>query len=125
MSILCFVVAEYERVVSQNRDIAVFFYGAPLEAMSRVIRSRSSDAIHLPTMVMNWINTTFWMAYGFAKRDPVIFVPNAVGLLLGIAQGVLVCAYPRRHSMGSDIDGDGSSVGLIDEDTREEQNLVI
>jgi hypothetical protein len=74
-------------------------------------------------MVMNWINTTFWMAYGLARMDPIIYVPNGVGLVLGIAQGLLVCAYPRQRS--DDISTDEANVGLVDEDTREEQNLVI
>ena len=113
----------------------VFFYGAPLEAMSRVIRTRNSDAIHVPTMVMNWINTTFWMAYGFARMDPIIYAPNGVGLVLGIAQGILVCAYPRHRNHPvdeDDIHADEANVSLVvddddDEDImiREEHNLVI
>jgi hypothetical protein len=76
----------------------VFFYGAPLEAMSRVVRSKSSDAI--------------------------IYFPNGIGLLLGILQGVLVCMYPRRR-IGEDDEDDESNLGLVDEDTLEEQSLVI
>lgn len=92
--------------------------------MSRVVRSKSSDAIHVPTMVMNWINTTFWMAYGFARADPIIYFPNGIGLLLGILQGVLVCMYPRRR-IGEEDEDDESNLGLVDEDTLEEQSLVI
>lgn len=99
----------------------VFFYGAPLEAMSRVIRTRSSEAIHFPTMVMNWVNTTFWMAYGVARMDPIIYAPNGIGLVLGVAQGVLVCIYPRVQS----FDLDESNVGLVDEGSCSEENLVV
>eukprot|EP00545_Synedropsis_sp_CCMP1620_P005943 CAMPEP_0119017388 /NCGR_PEP_ID=MMETSP1176-20130426/16416_1 /TAXON_ID=265551 /ORGANISM="Synedropsis recta cf, Strain CCMP1620" /LENGTH=241 /DNA_ID=CAMNT_0006971099 /DNA_START=46 /DNA_END=771 /DNA_ORIENTATION=- len=102
----------------------VFFYGAPLEAMWRVIRSQSSDAIHVPTMIMNWINTTFWMAYGFARQDPIIYLPNGIGLVMGILQGILVCLFPRRRR-GEDDEDDESNVGLVDEDTRQEQGLVV
>lgn len=103
--------------------VKVFFYGAPLEAMKRVIRAKSSDAIHTPTMIMSLTNTTFWMAYGFARRDPVIFAPNGIGLLLGIAQGILVCLYPKRRA-GSSL-GSGSNVGLVDEDSPDEERLVV
>jgi hypothetical protein len=63
------------------------------------------------------------MAYGVAKRDVVIIVPNGVGLILGLAQGVLVCVYPKRR--GGVEEEDESNVGLVDEDTRSEQDLVV
>lgn len=47
---------------------------------------------------MNWINTTFWIAYGIARNDLVIFVPNAIGFLLGMAQGMLCFYFPTSKS---------------------------
>lgn len=64
------------------------------------------------------------MAYGFAREDPVVYFPNGVGLVLGIVQGILVCVYSQR-SQDEDDEEDESNVGLVDEDTYEEQNLVI
>ena len=108
------------------RHNVVFFYGAPLEAISRVIQAKSSQAIHIPTMIMNWMTTSFWMAYGIARKDPIIYAPNAIGLLLGIAQGVLVCVYPRQPSvLDLDMDMDESNVGLVDDRSVEGQNLVL
>lgn len=75
----------------------VFFYGAPLQTMRAVITESNSESIHIPTMIMNWCNTSFWIAYGFARRDPVIILPNSIGLLLGIMQGILCALYPRRN----------------------------
>lgn len=72
----------------------IFFFGAPLQALAQVVRTGSSDCIHVPSMVMTVINTMFWLAYGFARKDPVIFVPNAMGLLLGVCQGTLCLIYP-------------------------------
>lgn len=74
-------------------------------------------------MVMNWVNTTFWMAYGVGRMDPLIYVPNGIGLVLGIVQGVLVCVYPRRRSL--DLDLDESNVGLVDEGSCGEEDLVV
>jgi Sugar efflux transporter for intercellular exchange len=66
-------------------------------------------------MIMNWINTSFWMAYGFARMDPIIYVPNGIGLVLGVAQGILVCFFPRhRHSS---IPVDDSNRGLVDQES--------
>jgi Sugar efflux transporter for intercellular exchange len=83
----------------------------------KVISERSSASIHAPTMIMNWMNTSFWIAYGLARRNPVIVIPNSIGLLLGILQGVLRLAYPAssdsvssgRHDLipQDDIDGPG------------------
>ena len=82
----------------------IFFFAAPLSTMKEVIAKKSSDTIHLPTMVMNWLNCSFWMLYGIAKLDPVIYIPNAIGLTLGIAQGILAWLYPRttRNEHGGD-----------------------
>jgi solute carrier family 50 protein (sugar transporter) len=76
----------------------VFFYGAPLQRVQTVVVERNSESIHVPTMVMNWLNTTFWILYGFAKRDFVIIVPNVLGLSLGLLQGVLCVMFPRRET---------------------------
>ena len=89
----------------------VFFFAAPLSAMRRVISQRSSASIHVPTMVMNWLNCSFWMLYGFiAKHDAVIYMPNAVGLFLGLLQGLLCCLYPHTDNGNTDIDGDAAAV---------------
>jgi solute carrier family 50 protein (sugar transporter) len=82
----------------------LFFYGAPLQTMKTVINEKSSDSIHAPTMIMNWFNTSFWALYGLAKLDPVIYLPNMVGLFLGIAQGVLCLLYPRRVAPDLDME---------------------
>jgi hypothetical protein len=48
-------------------------------------------------------NTSFWLLYGLAKLDPVIYAPNMIGLLLGIIQGVYSLIYPRRGNPEVDI----------------------
>ena len=85
-------------VVNMN---LVFFYGAPLQAMKTVIKENQSDSIHMPTLIMHIFNTAFWMAYGVARRDPVILLPNAVGLFLGVIQGVLRLLYPKSPPDGT------------------------
>lgn len=74
----------------------VVFYGAPLQTMYKVIETHNSESIHVPTMMMNWTNTSFWIGYGVARKDPVIVVPNVCGLTLGLMQGVLRLRYPSR-----------------------------
>ena len=75
----------------------VFFYGAPLQTMKKVLETKASDSIHSPTVTMNVINAIFWMSYGLAREDVIIYGPNGVGLLLGICQVVLCCMYPKNY----------------------------
>jgi uncharacterized protein with PQ loop repeat len=75
----------------------IFFYGAPLQTMRTVLLTKSSNSIHRPTIVMNSINTLFWMLYGgLARHDPVIYGPNIIGLVLGMLQAFLTCWYPQQ-----------------------------
>jgi uncharacterized protein with PQ loop repeat len=74
----------------------VLLYGAPLQTMRTVIATKNSESIHTPTMMMNWLNTSFWIAYGVARHDPVIVVPNSIGLMLGLVQGILKFLYPSK-----------------------------
>uniref|UniRef100_A0A7S1Y776 Bidirectional sugar transporter SWEET n=1 Tax=Grammatophora oceanica TaxID=210454 RepID=A0A7S1Y776_9STRA len=94
----------------------IFFYGAPLNTIKQVIRDGKSDAIHRPTMFMNWINTSFWVLYGLARRDPVIYVPNATGLALGITQGVLCLYYPSRSNSLANMSHDENDLFLSPDD---------
>jgi uncharacterized protein with PQ loop repeat len=76
----------------------IFFYGAPLQTMRAVILTKSSNSIHRPTVVMNSINTLFWLLYGgLARHDPVIYGPNIIGLALGMLQAFLTCWYPQQR----------------------------
>lgn len=82
----------------------LFFYAAPLQSMKAIVTEKDSSSIHRPTMIMNWVNTSFWMAYGLvARNDPVIYGPNGIGLAFGLAQGVLCCLYPSR-TLPVDVD---------------------
>eukprot|EP00980_Cylindrotheca_fusiformis_P020265 scaffold7330_cov146-Cylindrotheca_fusiformis.AAC.4 len=75
----------------------VFFYGAPLQSIKTVLQTKSSGTIHGPTVLMNFINTLFWLLYGsLGIRDPVIYGPNMFGAALGTIQAFLICYYPRQ-----------------------------
>ena len=74
----------------------LFFYGAPLFSIAKVLKERNSASIYIWTMVTNTANGCFWTAYGFAVQDPFIYVPNGLGALLGFAQVILVVLFPRN-----------------------------
>lgn len=76
----------------------VFFYGAPLSSIYKVLRTKDSSSIHFRTMITNTLNSSFWTAYGFAVQDFFIYVPNGLGSILGAIQLVLLLLYPRKAS---------------------------
>lgn len=76
----------------------VFFYGAPLSTIFKVMKTRSSASIHIPTMITNTLNGIFWTAFGIAVFDWFIAVPNGLGALLGGIQFVLCIFFPRKPS---------------------------
>jgi len=83
----------------------VIYYGSPLQALLKVIEEQSSDSIHVPTMILNWVTTSFWILFGIARNDWYILVPNILGLMLGLSQGVLCGIYPRREKEDADQEG--------------------
>ena len=77
-----------------NVNVIVFF-GSPLQSIRTIIRDKRSDCIHIPTMIMNILNCSFWTLYGVARQSFVILFPNATGLMLGLTQGLFCVIYPR------------------------------
>lgn len=104
----------------------LFFYGAPLSTIFKVLKTRNSASIHVRTMVTNTLNGSFWTAYGFAVKDPFIYVPNGIGALLGVIQFCLCILFPRRPSVVVDaVDDEGEPAVQLEscaakEDTVEE-----
>ncbi|OEU18582.1 hypothetical protein FRACYDRAFT_182833 [Fragilariopsis cylindrus CCMP1102] len=76
----------------------LFFYAAPLQTMSTVVKKKGSNSIHTLTMILNCLNAGFWGIYGLAINDIVIYGPNSIGLLLGIIQAILCCIYPKTST---------------------------
>lgn len=75
----------------------VIFYGAPLSTIVQVVKTRNSSSIHRRTMVMGLFNSFFWLCYGIALMDMIIFFPNITGFMLGIIQVALCTFFPRSQ----------------------------
>ena len=94
----------------------IAYFAAPLGTIQRVLQTKDSSCLHIPSTVMNITATAFWVVYGLAKRDPVIMVPNGIGGLLGVVTGLLCCIYPRDSN---------TNTGTIADDTDTlEESLV-
>ena len=78
----------------------IFFYGAPLSAIQTVLKTKQNNTLHVPTMITNTLCSIFWTAYAVAPQinDPFIYVPNGLGVLLGLIQFILYIIFPRSSS---------------------------
>ena len=85
----------------------VFFYGAPLSTIFQVLNERHTASIHIPTMVMNTMCSSFWCAYGFAIGDWFVAVPNGLGAGFGGIQIFLCITFPRSPK-GNDEGNDAA-----------------
>lgn len=94
-------------VVNMN---LIFFYGAPLQTMQRVIFvDRHSNTVHRPTMYTSLACSSFNFLYGVAKLDPLMMLPNAVGFVMGLLQCLLCLCFPRREVVLHDDDDDDNN----------------
>jgi hypothetical protein len=76
----------------------VFLRSSPAHHEGGSANEVCSDSIHVLTMVLNWSNTSFWLAYGVARKNPIILIPNAIRILLGLSckdSCALCLLYPR------------------------------
>jgi len=91
----------------------------------QVIQTQCSDSIHVPTMVLNWTNTSFWLAYGFAQRDFYIMIPNGCGLMLGLLQGLLCLLFPRSGRQPLALDEEPLEVNDADDGEESRDSLIV
>ncbi|XP_012832648.1 PREDICTED: bidirectional sugar transporter N3-like [Erythranthe guttata] len=69
--------------------IIMYIVYSPPHRQVRAIRSRSMAFMPITlTCVLN-VNTIIWGVYGFLRGDAVIWVPNTIGLVLGVVQVIV------------------------------------
>ncbi|KAL3935903.1 MAG: hypothetical protein SGBAC_008666 [Bacillariaceae sp.] len=92
--------------------ILIFFYGAPLSTIFTVLKEKHTASIHIPTMMLNTLNSSFWCAYGIAIGDFFLAAPNGLGAMFGGIQIFLYVTLPRTPSSESGTGGiSGTSNG--------------
>jgi solute carrier family 50 protein (sugar transporter) len=70
-------------------------YAAPLTVMSKVVRTKSVEYMPVYLSLVGLVNGICWTAYALIKFDIFITVPNAIGVLLSIAQLILYGCYRK------------------------------
>lgn len=104
--------------------LLIFFYASPLSTIMVVLRTRSSVTIHVPTMILNTANSSFWFVYTLFQQDPWQYVPNGIGSILGFLQIFLAFIFPRAYIEEEDF-SDQSEIFEDDCDFRETMDSFI
>ena len=79
-------------------NIAVLFcvamFGSPLAALRTVLQTKSAKSIPLPFTLATVLNCFLWSVFGVMElNDKNVFVPNLLGLGLGLWQVILKIIY--------------------------------
>ena len=81
--------------------IVVILFASPMVVLRQVIQSKDARSIPLPFTVACTVNCFLWTVYGFwGVRDFYIYFPNALGLILSVAQLVLKAYYSDKNKNG-------------------------
>lgn len=115
------LVKQYIVGISVNINL-LFFYGAPLSVIFKVLKRRNAVFIHRWTMVANTLNGIFWTAYGFSIGDFMIFVPNGLGALFGFIQMCLLIIFPTKEEVEGVVADEESEAATLK--AVSEENLV-
>eukprot|EP00898_Chlorokybus_atmophyticus_P001317 jgi/Chlat1/2186/Chrsp17S02748 len=74
--------------------MAIILMGSPLAAMSTVIKEKSTASMPFAMSLATFCNAMAWSAYGaLVAHDPMIYVPNGIGLSLATIQMALFAMY--------------------------------
>ncbi|CAH1730986.1 hypothetical protein AGLY_015190 [Aphis glycines] len=77
----------------------MLFFAAPFSNLIHVIRTKNTESMPLPLIVMTFLVCAQWLVYGRMLRDKFIMYPNAVGCMLSIIQLALFVIYPRKSNV--------------------------
>mmetsp|Transcript_18783 Transcript_18783/g.46104 ORF Transcript_18783/g.46104 Transcript_18783/m.46104 type:complete len:246 (+) Transcript_18783:45-782(+) len=82
----------------------IAMYGSPLVVMARVVATKSVEYMPLPVSLMVFVCSTLWAAQGLMLQNQTIYIPNVLGVLLGVAQLVLYAMYRNSTPVPSSKD---------------------
>ena len=82
--------------------IVLVFIASPLSTLFKVIKSKSAHSIDGRLAVASVVNATLWFTYGTFINDPIVYSPNMIGIVVGIAQLFLKRLYPSETNATHD-----------------------
>ncbi|XP_058758377.1 bidirectional sugar transporter N3-like [Vicia villosa] len=93
--------------------MSVSVFAAPLSIVVRVVKTRSVKYMPFNLSLFLTLSAIIWFGYGFFKKDMCIYLPNVVGLLLGIIQMVLYVYYSRYGGKNDEEQDQGISIVVV------------
>jgi solute carrier family 50 protein (sugar transporter) len=77
--------------------ICIALFASPLATIASVVREKNSESILASLTAAQVANCVLWTTYGvLAARDPFVWGPNGVGLVLGLIQLALKVCFPAK-----------------------------
>jgi len=93
-TIICGIAGDQEIIGSFGVCLAVFLMGSPLSTLRTVINERSTSSLPFFTSLTTFGNALSWSLYGLIiAHDPMVYIPNLLGLLLAIFQLILFVIF--------------------------------
>lgn len=80
---------------------------SPLATLREVVTNRDSSSLPLGLCAMVTIQCSAWTLYGWQRRDWSTFANNAVGVVLGSLQLLLIFSCPNKRTKASGVAGTG------------------
>jgi solute carrier family 50 protein (sugar transporter) len=84
-------------------NVIVFVvFSSPLSTLAMVVREKNSASINRPFGIVQVLNCLTWTFYSLFIADWYLFVPNLVGLVLGLVQCALMLIFPAKKCIKID-----------------------
>ncbi|CAN1175170.1 Bidirectional sugar transporter SWEET15 [Linum perenne] len=85
--------------------LSCFMFAAPLSIIRQVVHTKSVEFMPLTLSFFLLMSAALWLVYGVLLHDYYLMVPNAVGVVLGMAQMILYGSYSwkRKTSEPNDV----------------------
>jgi len=78
-------------------NVTLMFFAAPLVNLYHVIKTKSSESLPFPLIVMGFFVSIQWFLYGILIDDFFIQLPNFLGSVLSGFQLTLFYCFPKKY----------------------------
>lgn len=97
--------------------LSIILMGSPLATLGTVIKEKSTNSLPFLTSVTTFLNALSWALYGMVEaNDPIIYIPNLIGLFLACIQLSLFVIYgfPVKNSVDVIKSAEYESISKVD-----------
>ncbi|XP_022117103.2 sugar transporter SWEET1 [Pieris rapae] len=77
-------------------SLTLLTVASPMSKLLYVIKTRSTECLPFPMILMSFIVMSLWFFYGIIEEDMYLTIPNFIGASLALAQLSLFVIYPSK-----------------------------